>query len=65
MSRQACEEQPVRADDKAPLPIGLAVAVAARLFDAVLVTENLTDMVRWQDQLIRLKRTLVLHAPLE
>jgi len=42
--------------------VDAVVAAAAALFKAVLVTENLTDMARWRDELGRLKRRLVLQG---
>jgi predicted nucleic acid-binding protein len=39
------------------------VAAAAALFDALLVTEDVTGMGRWRDQLRRLKRSLLLQGP--
>lgn len=43
--------------------VDAVVAAAAALREAVLVTENLADMRRWQHQLRRLKRPLVLQGP--
>lgn len=45
--------------------VDAVVAASSALCKAVLVTENLTDMRRWHDQLARLKRPLVLKRPPE
>lgn len=42
--------------------VDAVVAAAAALYNAILVTENLTDMARWRDELRRLKRRLVLQG---
>jgi len=43
--------------------VDAVVAAAASLIKAVLVTENLVDMARWQAELRRLRQSLLVSSP--